>query len=169
MKNGTFTTIVNDQLNDLIITKHPNTFQNQNCMNRRFQWSVIGVVHYTFLKSNHRITAEFYYQQLDEMYDQLSKIWQTLVNWSLILFCVNAQPHVARMTLQKLTDLGHQTLSHPLYSLDLPPTKYCFFKNLDTFFCQKLFCSKREVENAYKDFLGSKLVKCLSYKYKWPC
>ena len=38
-----------------------------------------------------------------------------------VLFHDNALPHVARMTLQKLTDFGYETLSHSPYSLNLFP------------------------------------------------
>ena len=37
-KNRSFMTIANDLLNVLILTKHLNTFQNWNCMNRRLWW-----------------------------------------------------------------------------------------------------------------------------------
>ena len=67
-----------------------------------------------------------------------------------------ALPHVARKTLQKLTDLGYKTLLHPLYSSDLSPTHYHFFKHLATFLSNKTFSSNVEVESVFKDFLASK-------------
>ena len=36
----------------------------------------------------------------------------------------NARPHVARLTLQKLTGLGYETLLHPPYSPGPSPTNY---------------------------------------------
>ena len=47
-----------------------------------------------------------------------------------ILLHDNARPHVARLTVQKLTDLGYETLRHPPYSPDLSPTDYHFFRHL---------------------------------------
>ena len=80
------------------------------------------------------------------------------MNSSLIIiwFHVNAQPHVARMTLRTLTDLRYQTSLHPPYSLDLSSTNYHFFMYQDTFFTAKIFHSKGEVETVFSDFLASK-------------
>ena len=75
----------------------------------------------------------------------------------IILFYNNAWPHVAKMTLQKLTNLEYETLSHLPYSPDLshPPTTI-YFKYLDTFLCQKIFSSKGKIETVFKEFLAPK-------------
>ena len=73
----------------------------------------------------------------------------------IILFYDTARPHVARMTLQKLTDLGSEILPHPPYSLDLTT----IFPNIGTLFMPKSFCSKREVESAFIDFIVSKTLQ----------
>ena len=60
-----------------------------------------------------------------------------ILNVLIILLHDNAQPHVARMTLQKLTDLGCENLPHPPYFLNLSPTDNNFFcrgGHLDTLF-----------------------------------
>lgn len=67
----------------------------------------------------------------------VSKMWWTLANWQglILLLHDNARPHVARMTLQKLNDLGYKTL--PPYSPDFASTDYQFCKYLDKFLSQK--------------------------------
>ena len=55
----------------------------------------------------------------------------------LILLNDNARPHVAKVTLQKLIDLGYKTWPHPLYSPDLSPSDNHFPKHQDTFLRQK--------------------------------
>ncbi|KAF2362162.1 hypothetical protein FHG87_007081 [Trinorchestia longiramus] len=101
--------------------------------------------------------TEVYCNQLDEMHTHLQNMWPALVNRrDPILLHDNARPHVARMTLQKLTDLGHETLPHVPYSADLSPMNYHFFKHLDNFLSNKTFRKKEEVESAYMDFLASK-------------
>ena len=67
----------------------------------------------------------------------------------IILLHNNAQPHVARITLQKHINLRYETFLHP-------PTNI-FFKWLNTFFLTpKNILLKREVETAFKDFLPAK-------------
>ncbi|KAF2362312.1 Transposase type 1 [Trinorchestia longiramus] len=120
-------------------------------------WCAIGVVHYSFLNVNQSIAAEVYCNQLDEMHTHLQKMWPALVNRrSPILLHDNARPHVARMTLQKLTDLRYETLPHSLHSPDLFPTDYYFFKHLDTFLSNETVRTKVEVESAFMNFLASK-------------
>ena len=69
-----------------------------------------------------------------DVHNQLSKIQLVLVNQQgPNLFHDNARSHVTRMTLQKLTDLGYETLPHPPNSLDLSPTENHSIKYLDTF------------------------------------
>ncbi len=43
-----------------------------------------------------------------------------------------AQPHCQNDNAESHTDLRYETLPHPPYSLDLSPTRYHFFKHLNT-------------------------------------
>ena len=71
-----------------------------------------------------------------------------------ILLHNNARPHVARKTMQKLTDLGYETLPHPPFPPDLSPTDYHFFKHLAAFLSNKTFSSNVEIESVFKRFLA---------------
>ncbi|KAF2350504.1 Transposase type 1 [Trinorchestia longiramus] len=109
-------------------------------------WSAIGVIHYSFLGVNETINAERYCNDLAVMHARLSEKRPALVNRrGPILLHDNARPHVARMTVQKLTELGYETLPHPSFSPDLSPTDYHLFKHLSTFLDGKTFKSKQEV------------------------
>ncbi|KAF2351785.1 EGF-like domain [Trinorchestia longiramus] len=78
------------------------------------------------------------------MHARLSEKRPALVNRrGPILLHDNVRPHVARMTVQKLTELGYETLPHPPYSPDLSPTDYHLFKHLSAFLDGKTFRSKR--------------------------
>jgi len=46
--------------------------------------------------------------------------------------------------LQKLNKLGYEVLPHPLYSSDLSPTNYHFFKHLNNFMQGKHTTSRRQ-------------------------
>ncbi|KAF2345379.1 Transposase type 1 [Trinorchestia longiramus] len=71
-------------------------------------WSAIGVIHYSFLGVNKTINAERYCNDLAVMHARLSKKRPAFVNRrGPILLHDNARPHVARMTVQKLTELGY--------------------------------------------------------------
>ncbi|XP_029644316.1 histone-lysine N-methyltransferase SETMAR-like [Octopus sinensis] len=119
-------------------------------------WSAIGVVHYSFLEASQSITAKVYCNQRAEMHAHLQKMRPALVNRrDPILLYDNAKSHVTRMTLQEITDLGYEILPDPPYS-DLSPTDYHFLKHLNTFFSDKTFRFKLEVDSTFKDFLTSK-------------
>ena len=98
-KNGSFMTIVTDRHNDLTMTKHPNIFQNRNCMNRRLWW-LSDVVHYNFLGSNQSISEEDSNHQLNEMHIPSRKIRLARTNRrGPILLHDNARQYVTRMSL----------------------------------------------------------------------
>ena len=64
-----------------------------------------------------------------------------------------AQLHDARMSLEKLTELGYETSLRQPYFLDLSVP---FFKHLETFVGQKMFRSKGNIESVFNDFFASK-------------
>ena len=67
---------------------------------------------------------------------------------------------VARMALQKLTDLGYETFLHPPYSSDLLLIDYhFFFRAYGHYSMQKTFSFKGEVEILFTDFMVSKLLE----------
>ena len=79
-------------------------------------------------------------------------------NLVIFLFYDNAQPYIAIMTWQKLTDLRYEICPiHYIFLISRRPT--IIFSSIWTLFlCQKIFYS-REVEVAFKDFLASKLLE----------
>ncbi|CAD5222966.1 unnamed protein product [Bursaphelenchus xylophilus] len=62
----------------------------------------------------------------------------------------------ARPTLQKLNELGYETLPHPPYSPDLSPTDYHFFKHLDNLLQEKCFKNQDDAKTAFADFIASR-------------
>lgn len=123
-------------------------------------WSEAGLIHYSFLNPGETITAENYGQQIDEMHQKLQRMCPALVNRKgPILLHDNARPHVAQSTLQKLNELGYQTLPHPPYSPDLSPTDYHFFKHLDNFLQGKRFNNQAAAQNAFEEFAASRTLE----------
>jgi len=84
-------------------------------------WSQNGIIHYEFLKRGQTITAEVYCHQLDVVNAKLLQTHPALVNRKVpLVLHDNARPHVAKTTVQKLKQLGYETLPHPAYSRPLP-------------------------------------------------
>uniref|UniRef100_A0A663MRX9 Histone-lysine N-methyltransferase SETMAR n=1 Tax=Athene cunicularia TaxID=194338 RepID=A0A663MRX9_ATHCN len=110
-----------------------------------------------FLNPGETITAKKYIQQINEMHQKLQRLHPALVNRKgPILLHDNVQPHVALSTLQRLNELGYETLIHPPYSPDLLPTDYHFFKHLNSFLCGRHFRNQGEAETAFDNFIASR-------------
>ncbi|XGW34300.1 hypothetical protein V3C99_018274 [Haemonchus contortus] len=96
-------------------------------------WSAAGLIHHSFLDSGETITAERYCQDIDEMHRKLQLMSPGLVKRKgPILFHDNARPYVAQTTLNKLNELGYETVPHPAYSSDLAPTTTTKFSSIST-------------------------------------
>ena len=121
------------------------------------------VVRYSFLESQQK----FYCQRLVEMHIQLCLMRPARVNKrGQILLHDNARPHVSRMKLQKLTDLGYETLPHPPYSPDLSFTQLPFFKYLDTFNAKRNVSVPKGKSKLHSKICWDQNLRVLSYRYK---
>ncbi len=77
-------------------------------------WDCIGIIHFEVLEMDQTITADLYCQQLDRLHQALIEKRPALVNRKgVILQHDNAKPHTARITQQKIRDLGREVLLHP--------------------------------------------------------
>ena len=120
-------------------------------------WTAFGIIHHSFLQQGETMTAVKYCEELQTMYRKLREKQPALVNRKgPILLHDNARPHVARLTLQTLTSMGIEVLSHPPYSPDLAPTDFHFFKHLDAFLKDKQFETQTDAETAFQTFLDSR-------------
>ena len=102
------------------------------------QWSDAGLIHYSFLNPSETITPAKYAQPAQqwayfyEMHQKLQHLQPAFANrMGPILPHDNTQPRSTQPTLQKSNKLGYKVLPHLLYSPDLLPTNYHFFKHLD--------------------------------------
>uniref|UniRef100_A0A0N5CDU5 HTH_48 domain-containing protein n=1 Tax=Strongyloides papillosus TaxID=174720 RepID=A0A0N5CDU5_STREA len=102
-------------------------------------WSAVGAIHYKFMKPGETINSESYFNRKGP-----------------ILLHDNAKPHVSKKTLQKLNELGYETLPHPAYSPDLAPTDFHFFKHLDNFLTEKIFRNDEDIKTAFEAFIESR-------------
>ena len=68
----------------------------------------------------------------------------------------NARPHVAKSTCEKLLKLGWITIPHPLYSPDLAPTDYHFFRSLSHHLAEKKFDNGNDLKMDIVNFFDQK-------------
>lgn len=134
-------------------------------------WDCKGIIHFELLPPNETITAAVYCDQLE----RLSRaIKETRPNHRTVRFLHdNARPHTARVTRQKLVDLGWEVLPHPPYSPDLAPTDYHLFSNLTQALANKTFSDRDEIDAWLHDWFSSKpgtffsdAIKCLRGKWQ---
>ena len=119
-------------------------------------WSAGSLIYHSFLNPGETITAEKYCHQIDEMHLKFKNKQPELVKRKgAILLHDNARSHVARLSLQKLNQLGYETLSHPAYSPDLSPTDYHLFKHLQNFLKDKCLNNQDDAKQAFNDFIAT--------------
>lgn len=119
-------------------------------------WDSEGVVYYELLPTNTTITAEVYCEQLERVSHALQ---QKRPNRTVTRYLHdNARPHVAKVTREKLLELGWQVLVHPPYSPDLAPSDFHLFNSLSNHMRGKQFENRDQVDATLSDFFASKPV-----------
>ena len=68
----------------------------------------------------------------------------------------NARPHVAKLTCQKIQDLGWTKLLHPPYSPDMAPTDYHLFRSLSHFLDGRQFKDDDNLKICLQTFFDQK-------------
>ena len=112
-------------------------------------WSAAHLIHCSFLNSIETITSKKYAQQIDEMHWKLQCLQLGIVQQKDLILHDNAQPHITKPVLLKLSELG----PHPPYSPDLLPIDHHFFKHLDNFLQGKCVHNQPDAENAFQEFV----------------
>jgi histone-lysine N-methyltransferase SETMAR len=126
-------------------------------------WDIKGVVYFELLPQGATITAAVYADQLQNLSDALKEKRPALVNRKgVILLHDNARPHTAKLTREKIRELGWEVLPHPPYSPDIAPSDYHLFRSLQSFLNGQRYCNYDEVKNALSSFFASKSDKFYS-------
>ena len=86
---------------------------------------------------------------------KLQYLKPALVNRKGPILQHNTLPHIAQPTLLMLNEFGYEVLPHSLYSPDLLPIDYHYFKHLDNFLQGKPFHNQQEAENDFEEFVES--------------
>ncbi len=116
-------------------------------------WDMHGMVHQELLPPNTTINASYYCAQLERVEAEL-KIKRPGLGKVRFLHD-NARPHTAKLTRDKLKELGWEVLPHPPYSPDLAPSDYYLFRHLHYFLKDKIYRNRDQLKQDLDVFFGS--------------
>lgn len=120
-------------------------------------WNSTGILHWELMPENITITAEIYADQLSRVQAALIEKQPATVNRKgIILLHDNARPHIAKLTLKKISELGWEVLPHPPYSPDLAPSDFYLFRALQQFMKEKKYEKVEDIKNDISSFFQSK-------------
>lgn len=108
-------------------------------------WCSEGILYWELLPRGTTITANTYCAQLDRL-DQAIKA-RGLESKTVRFLHDNARPHTAKMTSQKLLELGWEVMPHPAYSPDLAPSDYHLFRSMQNQLNGQHFENEEEVKS----------------------
>ncbi|EYC12537.1 hypothetical protein Y032_0047g1535 [Ancylostoma ceylanicum] len=106
-------------------------------------WNMKGLLYMEVLNSDQTVTADLYAQQLGRVDQALRR--QGVEPTEVKFLHDNARPHVAKITQQKIEELGWELLPHPPYSPDLAPSDYHLFRSMQHSLAEKKFNNREEI------------------------
>ena len=116
-------------------------------------WDSEGVIYYELLPPNTTVTAMLYCEQLSKL--ELAFKAKRPNRRQVRFLHDNARPHVAKITKQKLKELGWTALPHPPYSPDLAPTDYHLFRRLSNYLRERKFDDLNHIKTTIDAFIES--------------
>lgn len=120
-------------------------------------WDCSGIIHFELLRPGETITADSYCSQLERLQSKLIEKRPALINRrGVILQHDNARPHTARITQEKIKELGWEVLLHPPYSPDIAPSDYHLFRSLEHSLRNKTFNSATDDERHLQSYFASR-------------
>ena len=115
--------------------------------------SQAGLIYHSFFNRSRRLRRRY----TKKFIKKIQCTWSALVfRKEPILLHDNDLPHVLKVTLQILNNLGYETLNHPPYSPDFKPTDFHLFKHLSNFLLKKCFKNQGDLETAFNEFVDSR-------------
>jgi histone-lysine N-methyltransferase SETMAR len=120
-------------------------------------WWRGGIIHWEIVPNGQTINAQYYCAQLDRVHQKIrSPALASHFRPRIIFQQDNARPHVANMTIQKINQLGWESLIHPPYSPDCAPSDYHLFASLAHSLSGKKFANLTEVKKHLRLYFASK-------------
>jgi len=113
-------------------------------------WGVRGIVHWEILPNNQTINGQTYCKQLERVAEKLKGIQDRVY-----FLHDNAKPHIAKVTKEKLMNLGWQMVPHPAYSPDIAPSDYHLFHSMEHFLDDTKFIDEDEIKRSISEYFDS--------------
>ena len=116
-------------------------------------WDCKGVLLFETLPQNETIDSEYYCNQLDRLKIAMQQKIRRLSGngfHSIHFLQDNARSHVARISLQKIREIGFTIIDHPPYSPDIAPSDFYLFAPMKSCINGKNYDN---VEDINKDLL----------------
>ena len=117
-------------------------------------WDFQGIIYFELLPPNTTVDSSLYCEQLQSLKDVLPA--KRPERRKVRLLHDNARPHTAKITRQKLEELGWQVLPHPPYSPDLAPSDYHLFRSLRNYLREKQFDDQNHLKSDLETFFQSR-------------
>lgn len=117
-------------------------------------WNSNGLVHYELLKSGETVTSDLYVKQLIRVNEALKTLG--LQPSRVRYLHDNAKPHTAKITHEKIEELGWKLLPHASYSPDLAPSDYFLFRSLKHYLEGIHFDDHGQVVKTLDNYFASK-------------
>lgn len=117
-------------------------------------WDTQCIIYHEFLPHNTTVTATLYTDQLERLKTKLASVRPG--REKVLFLHDNARPHIAKMTRQKLLELGWEILPHPPYSPDIAPSDYHLFRSLDNHLRGKVFANEDSLKTEITNFFAAK-------------
>ncbi|CAO4381978.1 unnamed protein product [Caenorhabditis nigoni] len=116
-------------------------------------WNSEGVVYFEILDSCQTVTADLYRHQLDHVDEALRR--KGVDTTTTKLLHDNARPHVAKITSQKIDELGWEVLPHAPYSPDTAPSDFHLFRSMQHSLAEKHFKNHDEIKKWVDEYFAS--------------
>jgi histone-lysine N-methyltransferase SETMAR len=121
-------------------------------------WDIGGILYYELLQPSQTVNAQRYSEQLTRLNTAIveKRPWNRRGKRPVTLLHDNARPHVAKLTQQKIQELGWKVLPHPAYSPDLAPSDFHLFRSMEHQLRGEVFKNFNEVRSFVDEFFRSK-------------
>lgn len=121
-------------------------------------WDIHGILLIDYLPKGSKFTSEYYCSLLDKLEVELRSNRRSYSRVGYWLLQDNAKVHTAKLSMEKIKEIGLKPMPHPPYSPDISPCDYYLFRNMKSELRLRTYKDKGQIEAAIEEFFDSKEV-----------